>query len=270
MTYNVVISESNNSSILNDPVIEYMDNPAIRPIHYSNTYTKNIIVAQAINDDYDLKSSSSYRWTVSDKERVTLNSYSEEVIAHLEKVSTITDVIVEQAIINDDDYDLKSSSSNRWTVSDKKRVILKSYSEEVIAHLEKVSTITDVLAVLKTRTPFQYQYLFKIISEAIDDFRPDEIVPISVSSLKGMLVFLFSLERFAVPSISISDTGIFYIDWKHSFKDSLTVRFKSNLILEYSLFQPSMHTDKLLIRNGRVHVLDFESDIRKLNIKTHK
>ncbi len=137
--------------------------------------------------------------------------------------------------------------------------------------LEVVEKIDDLLALSKKQFPSSKQYLFDVLSEVMQDFYSEEDnAPISIDSLKGMLIFLFSLEQFTEPTISISDSGLFYIDWEKNHNDSLTIRFKNNFMLEYSLFQPSLHTNKLAIRNGQTHVLDFEADIRKLGIKTCK
>jgi len=137
--------------------------------------------------------------------------------------------------------------------------------------LKTISDINDLINFGKGVFPKSEQYLFELATEAIEDFYPEEEGDeISVESLKGMLLFLYSLKRFKEPEISISETGVFYVDWEEEVNNSLTVRFKDDFFLEYSLFQPSVHTDKWNIRNGKVHILDFKDDLLKLDIKLHR
>ncbi len=136
--------------------------------------------------------------------------------------------------------------------------------------LKGISDINDLINFGKRVFPESEQYLFELVAEAMEDFDPEEEGDeISVESLKGMLLFLYSLKRFKEPEISISETGVFYVDWEEEVNDSLTVRFKDDFLLEYSLFQPSVHTDKWNIRNGKMHVSDFKDDLLKLGIKLH-
>jgi len=137
--------------------------------------------------------------------------------------------------------------------------------------LKKISDNNDPINFAKSVFPESKQYLFELLTEVIEEFyQEEEHSDISTESLKGILLFLYSLKKFKEPQISISETGVFYIDWEEEINDSLTIRFKDEFLLEYSLFQPSEYTDKWNIRNGKIHVLDFINDLSKLGIKLHK
>ncbi len=142
--------------------------------------------------------------------------------------------------------------------------------ESLTRSLEKILDINELIHFGKRVFPESKQYLFELLTELIEEFDLEEGDDLSVGSLKGMLLFLYSLKKFKEPDISISETGLFYLDWEEEMNNSLTVRFRDDFILEYSLFQPSNHTDKLNIKNGKVHVLDFKEDLSKLGIKWHK
>jgi hypothetical protein len=137
--------------------------------------------------------------------------------------------------------------------------------------LENISDNNDLIDFSKKVFPKSKQYLFDLLTEVIKDFyQEEENSEFSTESLKGILLFLYSLKKFKRPEISISETGVFYIDWEEEINNSLTVRFKDDFFLEYSLFQPSDHSDKWNIRNGKIHVLDFINDLSKLGINLHK
>ncbi len=144
--------------------------------------------------------------------------------------------------------------------------LIKNFSHS----LQNIADINGLTDFAKRVFPRSKQYLFGFLAEVIEDFYLEEGDELSVESLKGMLLFLYSLKRFKEPEISISETGIFYIDWEEDANNSLTVRFKDDFLLEYSLFQPSNHTSKWNIRSGKMHVLDFKDDLSKLGIKLHK
>ncbi len=140
--------------------------------------------------------------------------------------------------------------------------------KNIINALIKVRNINELIKLAKEKFPESKQYLFDIIEKEVEAFEEEkeEDIGISLESFKGMLLFLYGLSSFAKPEISISETGVFYLDWEKADNNSLTIRFKDNFFLEYSLFSPSKYTDKLNIRSGMIHVLDFKKDIDRLGI----
>lgn len=83
----------------------------------------------------------------------------------------------------------------------------------------------DPINFAKSVFPKSKQYLFEVLTEVIDEFHQEEqLSDISAESLKGMLLFLYSLTKFKEPEISISETGVFYIDWEEEINNSLTVK----------------------------------------------
>jgi len=133
-----------------------------------------------------------------------------------------------------------------------------------------INSTDELLKLAKYYFPKNKLYIIKLIKERIHEFHKEEPEEVNIDSLKSMLLFLYNLDNYTKPNISISDDGIFYVDWEKHNNDSLTTRFKSNFMVEFSLFQSNSHNNKLAIRNGFLFVLDFISDLYKLDIMTFR
>ena len=145
--------------------------------------------------------------------------------------------------------------------------------------LRKISAIDELLEYGKKIFPKSKLFLLELIQEELKSFLEEEdsssnegreVQERMIGSLKSMLLFLFALKRFKEPEISVGESGLFYLDWEEELDNSLTVRFKNDFMLDYSLFQPSAYANKLTVRNGKLPVLDFKNDLSRLNIKLHK
>jgi len=169
-------------------------------------------------------------------------------------------------------YDIQSSpSASQYILLEiKKSTPFISQQKDFYNSLETISDKNDLISFAKRRFPKSKQYFLDLLTEAIKDFYEEEDTEISIESLKGILFFLYSLTKFKKPDISICETGLFYIDWEEEKNNSLTVRFKEDFFIEYSLFQPCEYSEKWNIRNGMVHILNFKNDLSQLGIKLHK
>lgn len=99
---------------------------------------------------------------------------------------------------------------------------------------------------------------------------PDKDEKMSLESLKGLLVFLHSIENFRKPVITLNDLGYFQLNWKKDRNNLLTVNFKENYYLNYVIFMPSHYTSKRIILNGSMNIFDFKNFLFKLGVKLHK
>ncbi len=119
--------------------------------------------------------------------------------------------------------------------------------------LEKLSLLNEVIAVSKSFFSDSKDYLFDRIKELSDLYDEDEDSQISVDSLKSMLIFLFLINGFAKPKLTLNENGTFQIGWKKDNFNLVTLRFKEEESLDYVIFRSSRHIKKPVIFNGNVN-----------------
>lgn len=129
--------------------------------------------------------------------------------------------------------------------------------------------ITNNINMFNHFNTFEYQNIKKeaidILEIIITEYELDENKKPSLSSLNSLLLFLNNLDGLNINYIiSISESGIFYLDWDENENISLTIKFKSSFMLEYSIFHTSVYSNKRNVFNGRVNVLDAVFIIKKL------
>ena len=105
------------------------------------------------------------------------------------------------------------------------------------------------------------QNVQRIIDSVIPDLNADCEKP-NQKSYITMLHFLSELKDFREPTISLSDSGFYYVDWYKSDSDTLTIRFHDDFTAEFVWFEP--------LKKDRVHFLECIKLLEKLNITTHK
>jgi len=108
------------------------------------------------------------------------------------------------------------------------------------------------------------QYLFKRIKELSDMFDEEEDSPISIDSLKSMLTFLFLINEFFKPILTLNESGMFHTSWKKDNNNLITLRFKEEESLDYVIFRDSRHGKKPIILNGNMNIFDFKEYLVKL------
>jgi hypothetical protein len=138
--------------------------------------------------------------------------------------------------------------------------------------LEEKSNFSEIIRVAKLKSSETEitKYIFRRIEHLNNVFEPEENVILSLGSLRGLLIFLYSLKKFRNPTITLNDSGYFQINWKIDKNNNLSLNFKENLLLNYVIFMPSRYNmPNRIILNGFMHVLDFKHYLSQLGIKLH-
>ncbi len=130
--------------------------------------------------------------------------------------------------------------------------------------LKETQTLNEILTETGPFFPSDKQYLFVRIKELGEMFDEDEDSQISVDSLKSMLIFLFSLNEFARPRLTLNENGTFQAGWRKNNNILITLRFKEDEFLDYVIFRPSNHIKKPIIFNGNMNIFDFKDNLRNL------
>ena len=72
-----------------------------------------------------------------------------------------------------------------------------------------------------------------------------------------MFLFIGAMGSISKPSsLTVSETGLFYLEWEKDRNNSITVRFKTDYFLDYVICKPSLHIDKRIVFNGSIYALD--------------
>lgn len=116
----------------------------------------------------------------------------------------------------------------------------------------------------------RHDYLFNRLTNLIQIAAEENEPEISAHSLKGLLFFLYLLKEFSKPKITLNDAGLFEISWQQSRSDDLTISFKDTNTLSYVIFRPSHYTEKRIVLNGSMNLLDFKDYISALQLQTYK
>ena len=147
-------------------------------------------------------------------------------------------------------------------------IISKTLSQDTI---EKIVTFEEILNYGLDFIKLKDDYFSKRIRELKELCDLEEDDELSLESLKTMFLFIGSLENISKPdSLTVSESGLFYLEWEKDKNDSLNFRFKKDYYLDYVIFKPSLYINKRIILNGSMYVLDMIDYINDLNIKVHQ
>ncbi len=136
------------------------------------------------------------------------------------------------------------------------------YSQYVL-RLSQLDKLNELLAFSKE--VFTEHYIAQRIEELFELCREDDVV-VSVSSLKSMLLFLLKLNNnFNVPAIAISEDGLCCLNWKKENFHIITLQFRSDYI-DYVVFLPSQESNRPIVLNGKMGILDFHQLLIEQNI----
>jgi hypothetical protein len=165
---------------------------------------------------------------------------------------------------------IKSRCIFRSNNIEKKSLIHNLTIDEIKNNLSNLSNYHDIIEFGKTIFSSSKHDLFQRIIELNNVFEDEEDGDISIESLKSMLLFLFCLNQFNQPTITLNDLGIFQTRWKKDRNNLLTTSFIENWSLNYVLFLPSEYTDDRIILNGAMNVLDFVGYLLKINCQVYQ
>lgn len=132
--------------------------------------------------------------------------------------------------------------------------------------LEKISSLNDVLVLSEPFFSNSKFYLFERIRDLFDLFDEDEDSKISIDSLKSMLTFLFLIDNFIKPRITLNENGTFQTNWKKDNFNLITLRFKEVESSDYVIFKSSKYSKKPIILNGNMSIFDFRDYLIDLGL----
>lgn len=133
-----------------------------------------------------------------------------------------------------------------------------------IQKLTQLHEIDELLAFSKQFFIGQNQYIAQRIQELLTLCAEDDAMVVSADSLKSMLLFLMKLQKINPVDITVSENGLWHLDWEKTDIHSMTLRFRADNCLDYAIFLPSQHVDKPIILSGSINIFDF---IEQLVIK---
>ncbi|MCP4346568.1 MAG: hypothetical protein GY795_13710 [Desulfobacterales bacterium] len=136
--------------------------------------------------------------------------------------------------------------------------------------LNNKSDFFEILNCSNSKFPESEKYIFQRLKDLNTMLDTEENEQMSLESLKGLLVFLYSIKSFRKPTITLNDLGYLQLNWKKDKNNLLTLNFKENHLLHYVIFMPSHYTSKRIILNGAMNILDFKHYLSKLGLKLHK
>mgnify|MGYP005846365929 CR=1 FL=1 len=137
--------------------------------------------------------------------------------------------------------------------------------------IDKLSTFEEILKYGINAIKLHDDYLFNRILELKELCGSEEDYDISLESLKTMFLFIEALGSISKPSsLTVSESGIFYLEWEKDRNNSITLRFKKDYFLDYVIFKPSSHINQRIIFKGSMYVLDLIDYLNRLGIKIHK
>lgn len=150
-----------------------------------------------------------------------------------------------------------------------RRIALKPTIDKSELSIQKLAPLHEIDELLKFSqrvfTVHQH-YVAQRIQELLNVCAEDEDVTVSADSLKSMLLFLIKLQNFNRVSMTVSEEGLWHLDWEKNDVHSITLRFKELDNLDYAIFLPSQYVDKPIILSGSMNIFDF---IEQLVIKNN-
>jgi hypothetical protein len=140
-----------------------------------------------------------------------------------------------------------------------------------IDEINQLSTFYEIVKYGINAVKLKGDYLFNRIYELKELCDEEEDCDLSLESLKSMFLFIGTIANISKPSsITVSESGLFYLEWEKDRNNSITMRFKKDYFLDYVIFRPSSHTSKRIILNGSMNTMDFIDYLNNLNIKIHQ
>jgi hypothetical protein len=140
-----------------------------------------------------------------------------------------------------------------------------------IDEINQLSTFDEIVKYGINAIELKGDYLFNRIYELKELCDEEEDCDLSLESLKSMFLFIGTIANISKPSsITVSESGLFYLEWEKDRNNSITMRFKKDYFLDYVIFRPSSHTSKRIILNGSMNTMDFIDYLNSLNIKIHQ
>ncbi len=137
--------------------------------------------------------------------------------------------------------------------------------------IDKLSTFEEILKYGIDAIKLKDDYFFNRIRELKELCDSEEDYDVSLESLKTMFLFVEAIGSISKPSsLTVSESGLFYLEWERNKNNSITVRFKKDYFLDYVIFKPSSHIDKRIILKGSMYALDLIDLLNGFNIKIHK
>lgn len=146
----------------------------------------------------------------------------------------------------------------------------RSIKVDSIDEVNKLSTFEEILEYGSNTIKLKDEFFLNRIRELKELCDSEEDYDVSLESLKAMLLFVGAMGSFSKPSITVSESGIFYLEWEKDKNNSITLRFKQDYFIDYVIFKPSLHANKRIILNGSMHALDLIDYLNDLNINIHK
>jgi hypothetical protein len=140
-----------------------------------------------------------------------------------------------------------------------------------IEEIDKLLTFEEILKYGIESIKLKDDHLFNRIRELKELCDCEEDYDVSLDSLKTMFIFVEAIGNISKPSsLTVSESGLFYLEWERDRNNSITVRFKKDYFLDYVIFKPSLHIDKRIIFNGSMYALDLVDFFKDLNLKIHQ
>ncbi|MDF0555822.1 hypothetical protein [Kamptonema sp. UHCC 0994] len=137
--------------------------------------------------------------------------------------------------------------------------------------IDKLSTFEEILKYAIDAIKLKDDYFFNRIRELKELCDSEEDYDISLESLKTMFLFVEVIGSISKPSsLTVSESGIFYLEWERDKNNSITLRFKKDYFLDYVIFKPSSHINQRIILKGSMYALDLIDLLNGFNIKIHK
>ncbi len=148
-----------------------------------------------------------------------------------------------------------------------RRITVRSTIDKSKSFIEKLAPLHEIDQLLEfSQQVFvgHQRYITQRIQDLLNLCAEDEEVTVSAASLKSMLLFLIKLQNFNRVGITVSEDGLWHLDWEKNDIHSITLRFKELENLDYAIFLPSQYVDKPIILSGSMNIFDF---IEQLAIK---
>jgi hypothetical protein len=137
--------------------------------------------------------------------------------------------------------------------------------------IDKLSTFEEILKYGIEAIKLKDDYFFNRIRELKELCDSEEDYDVSLESFKTMFLFVEAIGSISKPSsLTVSENGIFHLEWEKDRNNSITLRFKKDYFSDYVIFKPSSHISKRIILNGSMYVLDLIDYLNDLNIKIHQ
>lgn len=177
------------------------------------------------------------------------------------------------------DFKLKTIDKSRFYIPEKSPpfVYMESKSKNLEIprnksskrdEIDKLSTFEEILKYGIDAIKLKDDYFFNRICELKELCDSEEDYDVSLESLKTMFLFVEAIGSISKPSsLTVSESGLFYLEWERDRNNSITVRFKKDYFLDYVIFKPSLHIKKRITLNGSMYALDLIDYLSDLNIK---